>query len=176
MLDLLEFLYHNYFIIYRKFYTLTISLFGHRNIPNKEEVRQILYNYLQPKLKHNVVKVLIGTHGDFDRIALGVCKQLKREGYDIDIILVFTSYRQIKKEFDYIGAENDYEDIETMIYEIEDIYYKRQIIESNQKMVDESDEIIVYYTGKPQLSNNKGTYFTMQYAKKKNKALINLFQ
>lgn len=158
-------------MIYRKFYTL--ALFGHRDITNKQEVRKILYDYLKHKIKGQSVRVLIGTHGDFDRIALGVCKQLKNEGYNIDICVVFTSQKQLIKEMELDKYSNDYKNIETMMYEIEDMYYKRQIIVSNQKMIDDSDEIMVYYNGK-QLFNNNGTYRIMQYAKRQNKRVINI--
>jgi len=152
----------------------TIALFGHRNISRKEDVRQRLYGYLKERIKGKLVRVLIGTHGDFDNIALGVCKQLKSEGYNICISLVYTSQKQLIKDMKLDEYVEYYKDIETMMYEIDKIHYKRQIIVTNQKMVDESDEVIVYYTGKSQLFNNKGTYTIMQYAKSKNKTLINL--
>lgn len=159
----------------RKFYTLTISLFGHRYLPNKEEVRQKLYNYLKNRISNIKVRILVGTHGDFDVIALGVCRQLKREGYDIDISLVYTSYTKLQREMKDINITYQLKDVEIMMYEIENVHYKRQIIVSNQKMVDDSDEVIVYYTGKPQWKLNNGTKCIIKYGENQDKTIINLF-
>lgn len=150
----------------------TLSLFGHRKIFNTEIVRQKLYKYLKSKIEGKKVRVLIGTHGDFDRLALEVCKQLKKEGFDIHIDLVYTSQKQLIKDMEmdkYIGY---YKDVETMMYEIENEHYKRQIIVSNQKMVDASDEVVVYHRFDRTYG---GTMRIMKYAQNKNKPMINLF-
>ncbi|MBQ7798120.1 MAG: hypothetical protein IJ371_03255 [Clostridia bacterium] len=156
---------------YRKFYT--VSLFGNRFVCAKDKVGETLYNYLKTRIGNKCVRVLIGTHGDFDKISFSVCRRLKREGYNIHIILVYTSYKRLQKEMQETGVAWDYRDIETMLYEIEEVYYKRQIIVSNQKMVDESDEIIVYYDGRNQIYS--GTYRVIRYAKKNNKTIVNIF-
>ena len=153
----------------------TIALFGHRQILNCGEVRQKLYNYLKDRISGKVVRALVGTHGDFDRLALGVCKQLKNEGFDIDISLVYTIQKQLIKDMKLDEYIDYYKDVETMMYEIDNVYYKRKIIVSNYKMVDESDEVIIYYTGKPQLFNNKGTHYIMEYALKTSKPITNLY-
>ena len=162
-------------MIYRKFYTLTISFFGHRQIFNSEKVRNKLYNYLKQRLKDVIARVLVGTHGDFDRLAFGVCKQLKREGYNIDISLVYTSQKQLTKDMDLDKYLGEYKDIEVVMYEIENEHYKRQIIISNHKMVDQSDEVVVYYTGKPQWQLHNGTRRIVQYCKTKNRFVTNIY-
>lgn len=153
----------------------TISLFGHRLVFKKVLVEEMLYNNLKERLKDVSVRVLIGTHGDFDLIALRVCRRLKYdEGYDIDISLIYTSYARVKNDLSYDTGGWYYKDIETMIYELEGVHYKRQIIASNQKMVDDSDEVIVYYTGVRQFNKNNGTKRILEYAKAQNKPVLNI--
>ena len=147
---------------YRKFYTY-----------HKEEVRDSLCNYLRQRLQGAYARILIGNHGDFDRLALGVCKRLQAEGFNIDICLVFTSQKQLIKEMEMDKHTNFYKNIETVMYEIEHLHYKMRIIVSNQKMVDDSDEVVLYYTGK-QLFNNNGTHRIMRYAQSKNKIVVNI--
>ena len=153
----------------------TIALFGHRNIPNKQEVRQALYNYLKERIRGDVVRVLIGTHGDFDRIALGICKQLKREGFDINISLVYTSQKRLTRDVKADEFVGEYKGIELLMYDIEEIHYKRQIIVSNQNMVDDSNEVIVYYTGKSQRQLHNGTERVVECIKNQNKPIVNLY-
>lgn len=152
---------------------ITISIFGNRFVPRMEDARKDLYNYLKLKVKDNNVRILVGTHGDYDRLALGVCKQLQREYSNIHISLVFTSQKFLIKEMQMDEFTGYYKGVETMIYDIEEIYYKRQIVVSNQKMVDDSDEVVVYNRGNN--SYYSGTNRVIKYAKKQNKPIINLF-
>ena len=157
---------------YRKFYT--IAIFGNRFVLNKQRAGEKLYNYLKGKLKDNRVRALVGTHGDFDKIAFCVCKRLEKEGFDIDIKLVYTSLRRLIKE----NSPNEYAPLnyrndETMMYEIEEVHFKRKIIVSNQKMIDESDEIVIYHNGRNSYS---GINRVVKYAKKVNKPIQNLFE
>ncbi len=150
----------------------TISIFGHRQIfsPNTE---QNLYNYLKSRVEGRCVRVLVGSHGEYDRLAFSVCRRLKHEGYDIDIHWVFTSLNRVRLGMYDSFGKLYYTDVQSVMYDIEEVHYKRKIIVSNQKMVDESDEVIVYCTEFHK--EYSGTYRIMQYAKKCNKPVINLY-
>ena len=132
-----------------------------------------LYRYLKIKLEGKRVKVLIGTHGDFDKVALSVCKKLKCEGYDICISLVFTSQKMLIKEMEEDKNFKYYNGVETMMYDIDGVHFKRQIIATNQKMVDNSDEVIVYNGYNRTYS---GTRRIVEYAYNNNKCVNNLFE
>ena len=158
-------------MVFRKFYTLAI--FGNRFVLNHQIAKEKLYNYLKLKLKYTAVRVLIGTHGDFDNLALSVCKRIMEGNSDLHISLVFTSQKRLVKELQMDESVGYYKNIETMMYDIDNVHYKRQILLSNQQMVDNSDEVVVYDRG-------INTYFSginkvIKYAQKQNKLITNLF-
>lgn len=149
---------------------ITITFFGHR-IVLKPNIEQQIYNYLKRILeKNNNVSFLIGTHGEFDKIILRVCRKLRRD-YPCKITVVFTSLVFLKKKKDY-SLIDFYKDVDTLVYDIEDVFYKKRIIISNEKMVDESNIIICYVDMERAYSGAKRAVF---YAIKKNKKIINFF-
>ena len=151
----------------------TISIFGHRKFfsPNTEK---ILYNCLKSRVEGKKVRILVGTHGAYSQMAFGVAHRLKREGYDIELNMVCTSFKEVEKEMYCDGRLlNYYRDVQSVMYDIEEVHYKRKILVSNQKMVDESDEVMIYCTNFHK--EYSGTYQIMQYVKKTGKPVINLF-
>lgn len=151
---------------------LTLSLFGHRRIRDKDRVAKDLKNYLNLKVVGNKSKILIGCHGEFDAEAMEVCMQLKQEGFNIDICIVYASLRTASrhiKEYPYF-----FQNAEAIMYDVENEYFKKRIVVSNQRMIDESDEIIVYYDSR----NGKfgGVHSVMKYAEKENKKVTNIFK
>lgn len=145
---------------------ITISFFGHRNIYNPT-LREKLHDCVKKFLVKDKVRLLIGTHGDFDLLSLSVCRELKSI-FDCKIYLVFTSLAALNK-FD----KELYKDVETLMYEIEDEHYKKQITICNQKMINDSDFIICYVN---MLKYQSGAKLAITYAKKKNKKIINLYE
>lgn len=53
-----------------------------------------------------------------------------------------------------------------------DIYYKRVFLDRDEQMVNECDFVIAFWN--PDIKNG-GTFYTINYAKKQNKPIINLF-
>ncbi len=150
---------------------LTLSLFGHSQLVESEKIRENLYNYIKSKYCDKKIRILVGTHGKFDGLGLGVSMKLLYEKYDVEINLVFTSQKLMEKEFkDDLGY---YRGVIPMMYFIEEEHFKRQIIVSNQKMIDESDEVIVYFNPNYHLTN--GVRRIVKYAIKQNKRIFNLF-
>lgn len=149
----------------------TASLFGHAFIRKVKQVRARLLAFVESLIiEQKVERFLIGNHGEFDSLALSVCKQL-REKYQFEICLVFSTLSILKEKKDV--AESLYGDITTMCYEIENVYFKNVITFTNQSMIDESDIVVFYVDEEDRRSRSKRF---LNYAKKKNKVLYNLYR
>ncbi|MBE5730487.1 MAG: hypothetical protein E7350_00870 [Clostridiales bacterium] len=76
----------------------TISFFGHRNLWNvdiRERVKTVLKSYFCYE-----ICCLIGTHGEFDRLALSVCRWLRKSYSHIKITAVFSTLKTLLKDAD----------------------------------------------------------------------------
>ena len=126
---------------------------------------------IKSELNEGYNKFYIGTHGNFDNMALEVCRFLRKIYKDMEINIVLTSLNVLKKEYknDYIP----YQDVNTFMFDIEDEFYKNQIIVSNKKMIDLSDILICYVNPK---AVNSGAKLVLNYAKRKGLKIINLFE
>lgn len=117
------------------------------------------------------------THGDFDKVALNVCKDLRNRYKDIVIEVVIIDLQQLKtivKSDPILSIEKyiPYDDVETVIYDTEQCHYKAKIISSNKQMVDNCTSLICY------VNENKfksGAKLILKYAKSKGLKIINLF-
>lgn len=153
------------------------AFIGHRNI-YVDDIKDRLYSEVKKQIIENDCKIFImGTHGDFDKLALRVCKELRKTYTDIKIEVVITSLKQIApvKEFDiFCGDEKiyPYHDAKTIMYNIEKEHFKRKITESNKQMIDESDTLICYVNSTRTYGGAKTAY---KYARKKGLAIVNLF-
>ena len=134
------------------------TFIGHRDfLPGDIEER--LSAVVQKEIDSGCRYFIVGSHGEFDRVALGVCKLMRQIYPEIKIEVAITSFNQ------------DYYDVETVMFEIEEVYYKRRIIESNKQMVDACDVLICYV--RPN-SWRSGAKQILNYAKSKNKKIINI--
>ena len=120
----------------------------------------------------------MGTHGDFDHLALNVCRELKKIYKNIVVEIVFTSFKQINPQISndsIFGYEKyyPYKDVNTIMYNIEEEHYKRKIIASNQQMINNCNILICFVdTAK----TYGGAIIAYKYAKKKGLQIINLFE
>lgn len=122
---------------------ITITFLGHRELFNRD-IRNRLRAEIEKYLGEDI-HCIIGTHGEFDSLALSVCRELRRSYPNIKITVVFTTLNVLQKGEDELCSTADlYNDVETAIYDIEEEHYKRQIVVSNQRMVDDSDMVICY--------------------------------
>lgn len=149
----------------------TCVLFGHRVIMNADLVKQKLYCEIEKQIKNGCLTYLLGSHGEFDKIALSVCKELNTI-YGIEIIVVFTSLNTFQKDSYGFAKIDNYENVKHRVYEIENEYFKNKIIKSNQLMVEDSDIVICYVDLDKKLS---GAGRAIRYAEKRNKKIINIF-
>lgn len=163
-------------LCYNTYMNKKVCFIGHRRI-GFGDIRSKLKEAVLQKLKDGCRFFTMGTHGEFDEMALSICRELRKDYPDIEIVVVITSLQKIKKELlydDEWGKEYfiPYNDVKTTMYNIEETHYKRQIIESNHQMIDECDTVICYVNKKNSYS---GAKYAWQYAKKKGKEIINLY-
>lgn len=138
--------------------------------------RQIFQNNLEEKLRLAIeqqiqsgcIHFIVGSHGEFDRIALSACRTLREKYPEIIIEVVITSLCAVNAH----DSKQKYDDISTVIYEIEDVYYKRRITLSNQKMIDECDTLICYVNEK---ACQSGAKTALRYAQRKGVQVLNLW-
>lgn len=151
---------------------MIITFFGHRKIYKEDKLRERLKEALQPYLNEPNLTLMVGNHGEYDRLVLSVCREI-RSHTPINIRVILTSLAILKKdEWGYSRAD-DYDDVETMLYNIEDEHFKNQIVINNRYMVDDSDVVIAYVNFKEYRSGAKRA---VNYAKKQKKTVINLYR
>jgi uncharacterized phage-like protein YoqJ len=152
-----------------------VAFIGHRTI-GYGPIKERLKDAIQQELNSGCRYFTMGTHGEFDSMALNCCRDFRKIYKDIEIEVVITSLNKIKKvvdeddfgRFDY----TPYNDVKTVMYEIEDEHYKRQIIASNKQMIDTCDTLICYVNKNRSPS---GARTAMNYAKRKGLNIINLY-
>lgn len=154
-----------------------ICFIGHRHIYNYKEIREKLYNIVEEEIKNGCKFFTMGTHGEFDEMALSVCRKLRKVYTDIEIEIVITSFKTIEPIIDHdpiFGNEKyiPYSDVKTIMYDIEEEHYKRKIVKSNQQMIDNSDTLICYVNT---TKTYGGAILAYKYAKKKGLQLVNLY-
>lgn len=155
-----------------------ICFIGHRHIYNYKEIREKLYNIVEEEIKKGCKFFTMGTHGEFDEMALSVCRELRKIYTDIEIEVVITSFKTIEPIIDrdpIFGDEKyiPYSDVKTTMYDIEEEHYKRRIIVSNKKMIDNCNTLICYVNPTKIYG---GAIIAYKYAKKKGLQIVNLFK
>ena len=163
-------------LCYNRDMSKKVCFIGHRRI-GFGDIRKKLKEVIMQKIKDGCKFFTMGTHGDFDKLALSVCRELRHIYKEIKIEVVITSFKSIEPIIDHDEIFGDekytpYEDVETIMYNIEETHYKRQIIESNHQMIDSCDTLICYVNKK---HNPSGAKLAMNYAKRKGLEIINLY-
>lgn len=146
------------------------AFIGHRQVLAKN-IYEKLVETIEAQIQNGCKSFTMGTHGEFDRLALSACKNLRRQNKDIEIEVVVTSLHSIEKQ-DELDI-TPYSDVKTVMYEIEDTYFKRQITLSNRMMIDTCDTLICYVDKNAYRSGAKKA---MLYAEKRELKIINLYR
>ena len=135
-----------------------------------------IYLNLSSELKNSIEKAItefgittfyVGENGDFDRMAAGAVRSIKRRYPNIKLILVLPYFTNRINEYKEI-YESDFDSI-YIPSELADVHPKAAITKRNQIMVDESDLIICYVT-----REHGGAFNAAKYSKKKNIPTINI--
>lgn len=146
------------------------AFIGHRRVCFIEKVKEQLQNAIEECINDGCSHFLMGTHGEFDKMALDACRSARKRYPNIKIEVVLTSYHTIDKKYDIDYVP--YQDVQTVMFDIEDLHFKQQITESNRQMINECDTLICYVDKK---RNPSGAKTTMNYAKRKGLNIINIF-
>jgi len=146
-----------------------IAFIGHRKI-FADTLPQRLGETIEKELRNGYRSFTMGTHGEFDDIALCTCKKLRQSYPDMEIEVVLTGLGAVDKnnKSGYIP----YTDVKTVMYDIEETHFKRRITLSNRRMIDNCDTLICYVDEKTTRSGAKNA---MIYAAKKGLRIINLY-
>ena len=149
----------------------TSSFFGHRMIEDYDHVEQMIYNIVSSCLEEKeYVDFLVGREGDFDQIVASAVRRAKKEIYDANSSLVWVQpYLKADYRDHPEGYEAYYDSIE-VCGESEVAHPKAAIQIRNRSMVDRSD-LCVFYV----IKECGGAWQTMQYAKKQQKEIINIY-
>ena len=145
------------------------SFFGHRLFVECGLDKKHLEEMIEEQIKSGHTDFMVGMHGEFDTMVLRSLLLLKDKYPHINIYKVYTSIKRLYKDSKDYCLNDKY----TMIsFPIEELHYKQQIIFTNKCMVDKSDLVICY------LRDNElgGTKLIIDYAKKQNKRIINLYK
>lgn len=148
---------------------MRVAFIGHRQI-FATNISQRLIEAIQNEIDNGCFSFTMGTHGEFDKLALQSCRKLRNEYPQLQIEVVLTSLHTIQKSDDWDSSP--YSDVSTVMYDIEQAYFKQRITLSNRKMIDTCDTLICYVNEKVSRS---GAKTAMRYAKRKGLRIINLY-
>ena len=146
------------------------AFIGHRKVfANDIEAR--LVAAIQTEIESGCMSFTIGTHGEFDALALTACRTLRHIYKELEVEVVITSLNEIKKGSKLTAAP--YADVKTVMFDIEDAHFKQRITLSNRQMIDGCDTLICYVNSSQYRS---GAKTAMLYAQKKGLKIINLYR
>lgn len=150
--------------------TYTVCFFGHREIDNPLEVEEQLYDIVLHLLESKeYVEFLVGRNGEFDQLVSSTVRRVKRNFRDDNSALVLVlPYLTAEYENNHQSFHEYYDEIE-ICQDASEGHYKAAIQARNQEMVDRSDLVVCCIE-----HNSGGAFQTVQYAKKKNKEIVNL--
>ncbi|MDE6617704.1 MAG: hypothetical protein K2K13_01610 [Clostridiales bacterium] len=146
------------------------AFIGHRKI-FADNLDKRLIEAIKIEIGNGCNSFIMGTHGQFDTLALRACRQLRKEYENLDIEVALTSLHAINKDSEYGDAP--YSDVKTVMYDIDDVHFKRQISMSNRHMIDECDTLICYVEEKYYMGGAKRA---LRYAEEKGLKIVNLWQ
>ena len=149
----------------------TCTFFGHQIAPEscKEKIYSAVENLI---LNENVSKFYVNRHGAFDIMSLSILRQLKIKYPHIKICVVFENVNY-KKDKCGRSKLDDYEDCEIVSFFVDNAYFKAKIQETDKKMVEVADFVVCWCDLSAKF--HSGAQRAVDYAKKLNKTIINLY-
>ena len=147
---------------------------GHRDIDITEQLRLSIKETVVSLINKGVITFIFGSMSTFDNLSLEIVTLLKNEYPFIKRVYVRSSYRHINKSYE-----------EYLLQSYEETYFpvklenagKCSYLERNYEMIDVSNFCIFYYDENyiPQSRHKSGTKLAYNYAIRKRKDIINLF-
>ena len=154
--------------------TKTTACFtGHRNISNTvlPEIKRILYTEIEKLYFSGIRCFLSGGAIGFDTLAAKAVLKLRQCHTDVSLFLVFPCLNQEK--FFNETQKKEYHRILSLangVRQTQNTYYPGCMQARNRYLINNSDLCVAYYTG----VSSGGTAYTVRYAERRNKAVINL--
>ena len=148
---------------------MVISFLGHRSLYNRND----LFERVKQAIIENVdfsdgVVFLCGGYGDFDDLCARVCRSIKKERGNCEIVFV-TPYMAVRQQ-EKIKKWIELGIYDSVIYPpLEKVPLKFAINKRNEWMIDQSDFVIAYVE-----HSYGGAYQSFGYAKRKKKRIVNL--
>lgn len=148
----------------------TVCFFGYREIYNLFELEEKLEEHIRILLESKeYVEFLVGRNGEFDQLASSTVRRVKRNYRDDNSALVLVlPYLSAEYEKNEEAFQEYYDEVE-ICQSSSAAPFKAAMQVRNREMVDRSDLVVCYIE-----HNSGGAFQTVQYAKKKNKEIVNL--
>lgn len=148
----------------------TVAFFGHRNITNFEQAERLIEKQVEKLIEEKeYVDFLVGRNGDFDILVASSIKRTRERIYskNSSLILILPY-----KTAEYLNNQADFESFYDYVEIFDnDVFPKKAIQARNKEMVDRA-EIVICYVERA----DGGAFQTMNYAKKRGKTVINLYE
>ena len=164
---------------------MQVCFIGHRTILNSEELIRSLKETIIYLINKGATNFLFGSMSEFDNLAWKIVTEYKTIYPNIIRVYVRASFEHINKSYE-----------QYLLQSYDDTYFPEHIskagkyayVERNYEMINNSSVCVFYYNKNyiPQinpynykatiLKRNSGTKIAYQYAVKKKKKIINLFE
>lgn len=151
------------------------GILGHRKIENTIQLKNAIELTLRKLIVKNNVRVfLFGSKSAFNDLCYEIISALKNEFKDLQRIYVRAEYPYVNEDYEAY-LKTFYE--ESYYYDKEFNSNKYNYVKRNKLIIDKSDICIFYYNFNYVLEKktNSGTKTEYDYAIKKNKRIINLY-
>lgn len=155
----------------------TVAFIGHRQIKDGKEVKQKLKKVISNLIEEeNAETFLFGSKSYFDALCLMVTTQLKEKFYPLIKRVYIRARDEIISELykDYLLGIYD----DTIYpYRVKGAGYRSYVVR-NYIMIDMCDVVVTYFDKDYKLlkGSTSGTKLAIEYALKKNKRIINLYE
>lgn len=165
----------------------TCCFFGHRKIKETPELESKLIEVIEDLIiNRDVTSFLFGSKSEFDLYCKSILDRLKEKHPHIKRVYVRSAFQHIPAWYE-----------DSLLEHYEDTYFPEQIensgrasyVERNQDMIDHSQYCVVYYDENylpPRRKNSRrdltdyrpksGTKVAYNYAVRKNKEIINVYE
>ena len=148
---------------------MIISFLGHRSLYNRKDLFEKVKKAIMENADFNDgITFFCGGYGDFDDLCARLCRSIKEQRSNCEIIFVtpYMTVAQQEKIKDWVSLGL----YDSVLYPpLEQIPLKFAICKRNEWMIDQSDFIIAYVE-----HSYGGAYQGLNYARRKGKRIINL--
>lgn len=148
---------------------MVIAFFGHADFQSTNEYRKELLSLLEEEVQNEEVEFLLGGYGNFDSFARSCCAEYKKTHPQTRMAFV-TPYITEEYQRNRLSQVKDLYD--QIVYpELEKTPLRFAISKRNEWMAEKADLVIAYVA-----CSRGGAYKALQFARRKKKTVINLFE